>query len=93
MFALHGTPGGLITYWMDPGIYARYGLRRLTVDRPGYGDSTRQAGRTVADIVPDIEAIADALGVGQFAVTGGSGGGPHALAGETNVEIARLRDS
>jgi len=30
--------------------------------------------------VPDVVAIADQLGVGQFAVTGGSGGGPHALA-------------
>lgn len=80
LFALHGTPGGRISYWMDPGIYARHGLRRLTVDRPGYGESTRQRGRTVADIVPDIETIADALGVDRFAVTGGSGGGPHVLA-------------
>jgi pimeloyl-ACP methyl ester carboxylesterase len=80
MFALHGTPGGRIGYWMDPGIYARYGLRRLTFDRPGYGDSTRHKGRTVADVVPDIETIANALGIDQFAVTGGSGGGPHALA-------------
>jgi pimeloyl-ACP methyl ester carboxylesterase len=37
-------------------------------------------GRIVADIVPDIIAIADGLGIGSFAVTGGSGGGPHALA-------------
>jgi pimeloyl-ACP methyl ester carboxylesterase len=80
LFALHGTPGGRISYWMDPGIYARYGLRRLTLDRPGYGDSTRRRGRSVADITSDIEVIAEALGVGQFAVTGGSGGGPHALA-------------
>jgi pimeloyl-ACP methyl ester carboxylesterase len=80
LFALHGTPGGRISYWVDPGIYARYGLRRLTVDRPGYGDSTRERGRSVADITTDIATIADALGVGQFAVTGGSGGGPHALA-------------
>ncbi|MGH7732720.1 MAG: alpha/beta fold hydrolase [Gemmatimonadales bacterium] len=80
LFALHGTPGGRIGYWMEPGIYARLGLRRLTIDRPGYGDSTRLAGRTVADIVPDIETIADALGIDQFAVIGGSGGGPHALA-------------
>jgi pimeloyl-ACP methyl ester carboxylesterase len=80
VFSLHGTPGGRISYWMDPGIYARFGLRRLTVDRPGYGDSARQPGRTVVDIVADIEAIADQLGIGQFAVTGGSGGGPHALA-------------
>ena len=30
--------------------------------------------------MPDIEAIAASLGVDRFAVTGGSGGGPHALA-------------
>lgn len=80
LFALHGTPGGRIGYWMDPTIYARHGLRRFTYDRPGYGDSTRDGGRIVADAVADIEAIADALGVEQYAVTGGSGGGPHALA-------------
>ena len=80
LFALHGTPGGRIAYWLDPGIYARYGLRRLTVDRPGYGESTRQKGRTVADFVHDVETISAALGVDKFAVVGGSGGGPHALA-------------
>ena len=80
LVALHGTPGGRISYWSDPTIYARHGLRRLTFDRPGYGESTRSAGRTVADVVPDVVAIADALGVDRFAVAGGSGGGPHALA-------------
>ena len=80
LFALHGTPGGRIAYWIDPGIYARHGLRRFTLDRPGYGESTRLPGRIVVDIVPDVVAIADELGVGRFAVTGGSGGGPHALA-------------
>ena len=80
LFALHGTPGGRISYWMDPSIYARHGLRRLTYDRPGYGDSTRHRGRIVADVASDIVAIAAALGIGEFAVTGGSGGGPHALA-------------
>jgi len=80
LFALHGTPGGRIGFWLDPTIYARHGLRRITVDRPGYGESTRLQGRIVADIVPDIVAIADELGIGSFAVTGGSGGGPHALA-------------
>ena len=80
LFALHGTPGGRLGFWQDPTIYARYGLRRITLDRPGYGESTRLPGRIVADIVPDIVAIADALGIRSFAVTGGSGGGPHALA-------------
>jgi pimeloyl-ACP methyl ester carboxylesterase len=80
LFALHGTPGGRISYWSDPTIYARHGIRRFTLDRPGYGESTRQPGRIVADIAPDVVTIADALGAGRFAVTGGSGGGPHALA-------------
>jgi pimeloyl-ACP methyl ester carboxylesterase len=76
----HGTPGSRIQYWKDPTIYARFGLRRITFDRPGYGESTRLAGRSIADVVPDVVAIADALGIDRFAVTGGSGGGPHALA-------------
>ena len=80
LFALHGTPGSRVAFWQDPTIYTRHGLRRITLDRPGYGESTRLPGRTVADIVPDIIAIADGLGIGSFAVTGGSGGGPHALA-------------
>lgn len=80
LFALHGTPGGRVAFWQDPTIYARYGLRRFTLDRPGYGESTRLPGRRVADIVPDILAIADEIGISAFAITGGSGGGPHALA-------------
>lgn len=80
-FMIHGTPGGRIGWWVeDPTIYARFGIRRFTVDRPGYGESTRQPGRTVADFVPDMVAVADALGLRRFVVTGGSGGGPHALA-------------
>jgi pimeloyl-ACP methyl ester carboxylesterase len=80
LIAMHGTPGGRISYWEDPTIYARHGLRRITYDRPGYGESSRLAGRTVADVIADVEAIAAQLGIERFAVTGGSGGGPHALA-------------
>jgi pimeloyl-ACP methyl ester carboxylesterase len=80
LIEIHGTPGGRISYRTDPSIDARYGLRRITFDRPGYGESTRLSGRAVADVVPDVVAIADALGVDRFAVMGGSGGGPHALA-------------
>jgi len=80
VFMIHGTPGGRIGWWIDPTIYARFGIRRFTIDRAGYGESTRQPGRIVADFVPDILAVADALGLGRFVITGGSGGGPHVLA-------------
>ena len=51
LIAMHGTPGGRITYWEDSTIYARHGLRRLTYDRPGYGESTRHEGRSIADVL------------------------------------------
>ncbi|MEU4193887.1 alpha/beta hydrolase [Kribbella sp. NPDC026611] len=56
------------------------GVRLVTPDRPGYGGSTRQPGRTVASAAVDAAAVANALSWDRFTVTGGSGGGPHALA-------------
>ena len=52
----------------------------ISYDRPGYGGSTRLAGRSIADCVIDVRAIAGALGIEHLAVWGISGGGPHALA-------------
>jgi pimeloyl-ACP methyl ester carboxylesterase len=81
LISFHGTPGGRIGYWTpEPEIYARFGLRRFTFDRPGYGESTRLPGRSVADVVPDVVTIAEAFGLRRFVVSGGSGGGPHVLA-------------
>jgi pimeloyl-ACP methyl ester carboxylesterase len=80
LVAIHGTPGSRLGRWRDASIYERMGVRRITFDRAGYGGSTRRPGRTVADIAEDVAAIVDALGMERFAVTGRSGGGPHALA-------------
>lgn len=78
--SMHGTPGGRIGWWKDPTIYHRYGLRRITFDRAGYGESSRHRGRSVVDDVADVEQLADALGIDRFVAAGGSGGGPHVLA-------------
>jgi len=59
---------------------ARLGLRWVGYDRPGYGGSTAQPGRTVAHAAWDVAALADHLGLTHYAVMGHSGGGPHALA-------------
>jgi pimeloyl-ACP methyl ester carboxylesterase len=81
VITFHGTPGSRIGYWTnEPEIWKRFGLRRFSFDRPGYGDSTRLPGRIVADVVPDVVAIAKAFGLRRFAISGGSGGGPHVLA-------------
>ncbi len=58
----------------------RRGIHLISYDRPGYGGSTVQPGRTVADCAADVRAIADALDIERFGLWGYSGGGPHALA-------------
>jgi len=59
---------------------AQRGIRWVSYDRPGYGGSTPHPSRDVASAANEVSAIADALGIGRFAVMGHSGGGPHALA-------------
>jgi pimeloyl-ACP methyl ester carboxylesterase len=80
VFWLHGSPN--IGSPPEPlfAAAAANGLRWVSYDRPGYGGSDPHDGRTVASAAADVTAIADALGIGRFAVLGHSGGGPHALA-------------
>src|SRR5580765_6994183 len=80
IMALHGTPGCRLQRWPDEKLYQGLGVCLVTHDRAGYGRSSRRRGRRVADAVDDVIAIADELGFDRFAVTGGSGGGPHVLA-------------
>jgi pimeloyl-ACP methyl ester carboxylesterase len=56
------------------------GLRWISYDRPGYGGSSPQDGRSISSAAVDVAAIADAFGIDRFVVLGHSGGGPHALA-------------
>lgn len=76
----HGTPqnGLMLENWKEHAATSR--VRLVSYDRPGYGGSAPQRGRTVADAAGDVAAIADALGEERLATFGASGGGPHALA-------------
>jgi pimeloyl-ACP methyl ester carboxylesterase len=56
------------------------GHRLVVPDRPGFGQSDQKPGRTLLDWTADAAGLLDALGVGTFAVIGGSGGGPYAVA-------------
>ena len=68
-------------------LYARWvadaagrGLRLIGYDRPGYGGSTPQPGRSIADCAGDVRAICTALEIDRLAMWGWSGGGAHVLA-------------
>lgn len=76
----HGTPMSGLQYAPHVDLAREQGIRLVGYDRPGYGGSSRHAGRTVADCAADVHAIADALGLERFASWGVSGGGPHVLA-------------
>jgi len=80
VFLLHGTPGSRLGPHPRAAVLHRLGVQLIAFDRPGYGQSDRFEGRQVADAVTDVLAIADAYGLGKFAIVGRSGGGPHALA-------------
>jgi pimeloyl-ACP methyl ester carboxylesterase len=77
---LHGTPNLGPPPRPLTDAARRLGLRWLGYDRPGYGGSMPQRGRTIAAAASDVAAIADTLGVPRLAVFGHSGGAPHALA-------------
>lgn len=79
VFVFHGVPGSRLVMNDDRPI-ADAGLRMIAVDRPGIGRSDPQPGRRLLDWPRDVAALADTLGLRTFAVAGGSGGGPYALA-------------
>jgi pimeloyl-ACP methyl ester carboxylesterase len=75
-----GTPGGLVEFGPVISAAAARGLRTVLYSRPGYGNSTPQPGRLVADAAADVDAILAHLRIDEFVTAGWSGGGPHALA-------------
>jgi pimeloyl-ACP methyl ester carboxylesterase len=76
----HGTPNSRHLYGPSMADAAERGLRLISYDRPGYGGSTAQSGRTFADCAQDVRSICAALQIDRLGVWGISGGGPHALA-------------
>jgi pimeloyl-ACP methyl ester carboxylesterase len=76
----HGTPGCLLQSAGLRAEAAARGLRLVTYTRAGAQGSTRNPGRSVADVATDMEDVLDALGAQRCVVAGKSGGGPHALA-------------
>jgi pimeloyl-ACP methyl ester carboxylesterase len=76
---LHPCPGSRM-FCPDEQTTAGYGVRLITVDRPGYGGSDPVPNPTLAGFAMDLARLADHLWLGQFAVVGWSGGGLYAAA-------------
>ena len=76
----NGTPSSGQLYAPFVEAASQRGLRMLSFSRAGYGSSTRDPGRSVADVVSDVAAVLDELAAHRFYTLGWSGGGPHALA-------------
>ena len=80
VFYFHGLPGSRLQRPPEIPPALRHKIRLVTIDRPGMGFSTFKPGRRLLDWPSDVEELADALGIGRFAVIGVSGGGPYAAA-------------
>jgi pimeloyl-ACP methyl ester carboxylesterase len=76
----HGSPQTGVLLEPLVAAAAQRGIRLFSYGRPSYGGSSPRPGRDIASAAADVERIADAFGIGLFAVMGASGGGPHALA-------------
>lgn len=80
VFFFHGAPmSRLHLAYLEQASLAE-GIRVVSPDRPAYGGSSPQPGRSMADWPSDVAALADALEIERFVVAGHSSGGPYAVA-------------
>jgi pimeloyl-ACP methyl ester carboxylesterase len=65
-----GAPNSRHLYGPNVADAAARGLRLIGYDRPGYGGSSPQPGRTVANCAGDVRAICAELGIDRLAMWG-----------------------
>ena len=76
----HSAPGSRHIHADMASMAAQRGIRLIAVERPGYGLSDPQPGRSMLDWPGDVAALTDALGIAKFAIIGFSMGSTYALA-------------
>lgn len=74
---LHGTPQRHMSHPPDEALQ---GVRLITFDRPGYGQSDPVRRPRLTTVAHDVGVLAQECGVQRFGVVGFSGGAPFALA-------------
>ena len=77
----HGTPSSCLEpSTIGDDVFIKHHLRVISPSRPGMGQSDEHKNRTFIDWTADTIALADHLGIEQFAILGYSGGAPYTLA-------------
>ncbi len=91
-YAEFGDPDGKPIFYfhghgssrLEPKMYGlddkHFNVRLISIDRPGRGISDFKENRTILDWPDDVTELANKLNIQKFAVLGGSGGCPYALA-------------
>jgi pimeloyl-ACP methyl ester carboxylesterase len=80
IIAFHGTPGSHRMWRAGVEAAHTHGFRLIAADRPGYGGSTAQPGRTITTAVADLAHVVSAYKLDRFGLLGVSGGTPFACA-------------
>ncbi len=80
LFHFHGFPGSRLEAAIFADRVVQNNIRLIGIDRPGMGLSDFKKDRTILDWPDDVVELANALGIGKFAIEGISGGGPYAAA-------------
>ncbi len=78
--AVHGSPDSSAVWALLDDDARRARARVIAPDRPGFGDSTPEPGRSVLDWVDDLGELTEHLELASFRLLAISGGSPYALA-------------
>jgi len=79
VFHFNGSGGSRLERPADLSILIELGIRYISTDRPGHGNSSPKPDRELKDWPDDVASIADHLCIDKFYVLGWSAGGSHAL--------------
>lgn len=80
IFEFHGNPSSRLGSELFDEAAEQMGVRVIGIDRPGMGLSDFKPDRKLLDWPDDVVELADALGIKEFPIVGGSGGVPATLA-------------